>query len=83
MPSTTLTADEAEAFAERCRAFMTEHATGTATGNIAKASAFQSELHAAGLAGLAYATEYGGAGLTLEHERIYRAVVPQQPLTVR
>jgi alkylation response protein AidB-like acyl-CoA dehydrogenase len=79
MPSTTLTADEADAFAERCRAFLNEHATGSATGNIAKARAFQSELAAAGLAGLPFAKEYGGAGLTLEHERIYRAVAQEYP----
>src|SRR3954447_18283915 len=79
MSSTTLTADEAEAFAERCRAFLSEHAIGTASGNIDKARAFQHELHAAGLAGLAYAQEYGGAGLTLEHERIYRAVAQDFP----
>jgi len=79
MPSTTLTAEEADAFAERCRAFLRAHATGSATGNIHKARAFQAELHAAGLAGLAYAQEYGGAGLTLEHERIYRAVAQDFP----
>ena len=79
MPSTTLTADEANAFAERCRAFMDEHATGGAAGSIAKARAFQAALHAAGLAGLPYAKEYGGAGLTLEHERIYRAVAQNYP----
>jgi alkylation response protein AidB-like acyl-CoA dehydrogenase len=79
MSSTTLTAEEADAFAERCRAFLTEHATGAATGNIHKAREFQGELHAAGLAGLPYAKEYGGAGLTLEHERIYRAVAQDFP----
>jgi alkylation response protein AidB-like acyl-CoA dehydrogenase len=79
MPSTTLTAEEADAFAARCRAFLTEHATGSASGNIDKARAFQGELHAAGLAGLTYGKEYGGAGLTLEHERIYRAVAQDFP----
>ena len=79
MPSTTLTAEEADDFAERCRAFMRAHATGSAAGNIHKARAFQAELHAAGLAGLPYAQEYGGAGLTLEHERIYRAVAQDFP----
>jgi alkylation response protein AidB-like acyl-CoA dehydrogenase len=79
MPSTTLTADEADAFAERCRAFLAEHARPSAAGNVAAARAFQGELAAAGLAGLPYASEYGGAGLTLEHERIYRAVAQDFP----
>ena len=79
MPSTTLTADEADAFAERCRAFLSEHARPGAPGNVAAARAFQGELAAAGLAGLPYASEYGGAGLTLEHERIYRAVAQDFP----
>jgi alkylation response protein AidB-like acyl-CoA dehydrogenase len=79
MPSTTLTADEADAFAERCRAFLTEHAKPGARRNVAGAREFQGELAAAGLAGLAYPKEYGGAGLTLEHERIYRAVAQDFP----
>ena len=73
MPN-TLTADESDAFAERCRAFLTEHAQPGVRRNVAGARAFQGELAAAGLAGLTYPTEFGGAGLTLDHERIYRAV---------
>jgi alkylation response protein AidB-like acyl-CoA dehydrogenase len=79
MHSTTLTDEEAEAFAERCRGFLDEHARPGARRNVAGARAFQGELAAAGLAGLAYPTEFGGAGLTLEHERIYRAVAQDFP----
>ena len=79
MPSSTLTAEEADDFADRCRTFLTEHTRSGATGNVASARAFQRELAAAGLAGLPYAKEYGGAGLTLEHERIYRAVAHDFP----
>ena len=79
MPNTTLTADDADAFAERCRAFLTEHAEQGARRNVAGARAFQGELAAAGLAGLAYPKEFGGAGLTLDHERIYRAVAQDFP----
>jgi alkylation response protein AidB-like acyl-CoA dehydrogenase len=83
MPSTTLTAtlseEEQKAFAERCRQFLSEHTRPGGTGNVASARAFQAELADAGLAGLAYAKEYGGAGLTLEHERIYRAVAQDFP----
>jgi alkylation response protein AidB-like acyl-CoA dehydrogenase len=83
MPSTTLTAtlseEEQKSFAERCRRFLSEHTRPGGTGNVASARAFQAELADAGLAGLAYAQEYGGAGLTLEHERIYRAVAQDFP----
>jgi alkylation response protein AidB-like acyl-CoA dehydrogenase len=83
MPSTTLTAtlseEEQKAFAERCRHFLSEHTRPGGAGNVASARAFQAELADAGLAGLAYAKEYGGAGLTLEHERIYRAVAQDFP----
>lgn len=75
-----LSPEEAQAFRERCRAFLTEHATGIdygnaenrATASISGAKRFQRALAEAGLAGLTYATEYGGAGLTRAHDRIYR-----------
>ena len=47
--------------------------------NLDAGRAFQAALAEAGLAGLTYAKEYGGAGLTLEHERIYRAVAQEFP----
>ena len=75
----TLSADEADAFRARCHEFLTEHARPGARRDLAAAKEFQGKLAAAGLAGLAYDTEYGGAGLTLEHERIYRQVAQEYP----
>ena len=71
---------EAEAFRARCRAFLQEHATGyTISGpdprsveEIALNRAFQQKLAHAGLAGVMYPREYGGAGLTQAHDRIWR-----------
>ena len=78
----TLTVEETEAFRRRCREFLEQHATGIqhdsadgrAAASIAAAKTFQGALAEAGLAGLTFAQEYGGAGLTRTHERIYREV---------
>jgi alkylation response protein AidB-like acyl-CoA dehydrogenase len=75
----TLTPDAADAFAGRCRQVLAElSAAGTPT-TMAEAKAFQAGLVDAGLAGLAYSADYGGAGLTAEHERIYRRVAQEFP----
>ncbi len=74
-----MTAEEAAAFRERCHEFLREHAKPGARRNLAAAREFQGALAAAGLAGLPYPTEYGGAGLTLEHERIWRQASQQYP----
>jgi len=74
-----LTTADAEAFRERCRQFLREHAKPGARRDLAAARAFQAALAEAGLAGLTYDTAYGGAGLTLEHERIYRQVAQEFP----
>jgi alkylation response protein AidB-like acyl-CoA dehydrogenase len=74
-----LSPEEAAAFRERCRAFLAEHAKPGARRDLGAAKAFQGALAEAGLAGLTYAPEYGGAGLTLEHERIYRQVSQEFP----
>jgi alkylation response protein AidB-like acyl-CoA dehydrogenase len=75
----TLTTADAEAFRERCREFLSEHAKPGARRDLEAARAFQAALAEAGLAGLTYDTEFGGAGLTLEHERIYRQVAQEFP----
>ncbi|MFQ5557137.1 MAG: acyl-CoA dehydrogenase family protein [Acidimicrobiales bacterium] len=71
----------ADEFRARCRAFLEEHATGIHLGGdpdprsverLARARRFQRTLADAGLAGLTHPTEYGGAGLTEAHERIWR-----------
>jgi alkylation response protein AidB-like acyl-CoA dehydrogenase len=74
-----LTAEEAETFRERCTAFLDDHAKPGKRRNLAAAKEFQGALADAGLAGLAYPSEYGGAGLTLEHERIWRQVSQGYP----
>lgn len=70
----TLSPAEADAFRAKVREFLSKHATGSERGvnSIATGREFQQKLAEAGLAGLTYAKEYGGAGLTKAHERIYR-----------
>jgi len=72
---------EAEAFRQKCRAFLEQHATGLGHRSanndrgaalMAGAKKFQQALAEAGLAGAIYPKEYGGAGLTRAHERIWR-----------
>jgi alkylation response protein AidB-like acyl-CoA dehydrogenase len=77
--ATPLTAEEAEAFRDRCREFLAAHTAVKGRRDMAAAREFQGKLAEAGLAGLAYPKEYGGAGLTLEHERIYRQVAQDFP----
>jgi alkylation response protein AidB-like acyl-CoA dehydrogenase len=78
--SITMSTVEGDEFRARCRAFLEQHATGIAYDgpdprgdrSLAAARAFQRALAVAGLAGLTYPTEYGGAGLTKAHDRIWR-----------
>ncbi|RMH67577.1 MAG: acyl-CoA dehydrogenase, partial [Actinomyces sp.] len=88
MSDATLSPAEAEAFRARCRAFLDEHATGIHLGGdpdprgekrLRAAQAFQKKLADAGLAGLIYPVEYGGAGLTKAHERIWREEYARYP----
>ena len=74
-----LSTEEAEAFAERCREFLAEHAKPIQRREMESVKHFQQAAVDAGLAGLPYASEYGGAGLTMEHERIWRQVSAQFP----
>ena len=76
---TPLTKEEADAFRERCREFLAANTKPGARRDLAAAKEFQGKLAEAGLAGLPYAKEYGGAGLTLEHERIWRQVSQEFP----
>ena len=87
MGSDTLTNEEREEFKLRCRAFLDEHATGIHLSapdprdseTIALNKAFQGKLAEAGLAGLTYPKEYGGAGLTKEHETVWREIYSHYP----
>jgi len=92
MSDTATELDQAEeaAFRERCRAFLDEHATGVGNGRadstndrgaslMAGAKKFQGALAEAGLAGLVYPKEFGGAGLTRAHDRIWREEYRRYP----
>ncbi|MEM8903903.1 MAG: acyl-CoA dehydrogenase family protein [Actinomycetota bacterium] len=82
-----LSTEEADAFRERCRAFLDEHATGMpflgpdprSDQAVAVQQKFQAALVSAGLAGLTYPEEFGGQGLTKAHERIWREVYGDYP----
>jgi alkylation response protein AidB-like acyl-CoA dehydrogenase len=85
----TTDANDLDAFRERCRAFLKEHATGDIPAreddprgekSLAVAKQFQKKLAEAGLAGITYPKEYGGQGLTAEHERIWREEASKFPL---
>ncbi len=73
MTDTTMTPEEARAFRRRCDEFLSEHATpGRRIPSFDDQKAFLAAAAEAGLAGIPYAEEDGGAGLTLEHEKIWR-----------
>ena len=74
----TLTPEAGEEFAKQCRAFLSEH-----TGNgrsIESAKSFLAAAVEAGLGGIVYPSEYGGAGLTKAHDKIWRTERAQFPL---
>lgn len=74
-----LTEEEAEAFATKCRTFLEKH---SAEGrSVEQARKFLAAAAEEGLGGITYAAEYGGAGLTKAHDRIWRAEKAQFPLT--
>lgn len=79
-PQALSDADHAS-FRMRCRDFLDNHANGVGLDaktdprgerRLRTAKKFQAALAKAGLAGLTYPREYGGAGLTKAHERIWR-----------
>jgi len=85
--SEALSHEESQAFQARCRDFLDEHATGIVLDKpdprdeqtMAQAKAFQGKVADAGLAGLTYPTEFGGAGLTKAHESIWRDELGKYP----
>ena len=79
MSNPALSAEDAEAFRTRCHEFLKEHAHPGAYRDLAAVKVFQQALAEAGLAGLTYPAEYGGGGLTQEHEKIWREVAQQYP----
>jgi len=80
----TATADatdaDLDAFRQRCREFLEEHAKPLVLNgpdprsdqSVAHSRAFQKKLYDAGLAGLTYDKEFGGQGLTKAHDRVWR-----------
>jgi alkylation response protein AidB-like acyl-CoA dehydrogenase len=88
MSNEDLSSADADEFRVRCRGFLDEHATGIrlegdpdprGEKRLAVARRFQAALAQAGLAGLTYPVEYGGAGLTKAHERIWREEYGKYP----
>ena len=83
----TLSQEETDAFRARCEQFLAENATGMTgvptndrgVGAVEAAKNFQKKLVDAGLAGLTFPKEFGGAGLTAAHERIWREEYGRYP----
>ncbi|MEM7095791.1 MAG: acyl-CoA dehydrogenase family protein [Actinomycetota bacterium] len=75
-----MTDTDLDAFRTRCRDFLSEHASPLVLNGpdprddqtVAHSQEFLAKLAEAGLGGLTYATEYGGAGLTKVEERAWR-----------
>ena len=71
--TTELSEQEATDFRQRCVDFLEEHATGAqGRGAIGSSKEFLAAAAEAGLGGIPYPTEYGGGGLTLAHDKIWR-----------
>ncbi|MCP3934433.1 MAG: dehydrogenase [Actinomycetia bacterium] len=68
---------EADEFRAKVRAFLSENTVPDA--DYAQQQAFQGKLAEAGLGGLVFAKEYGGAGLTKAHDRIMREETARFP----
>ncbi|HJM28280.1 MAG: acyl-CoA dehydrogenase family protein [Acidimicrobiales bacterium] len=87
MADENLTDAEQESFRIICREFLDEHAVGIHLNEpdprdketMGQNKAFQGKLAEAGLAGLIYPKEYGGAGLTKAHETIWREECGKYP----
>jgi len=67
-----------EVFRQRCAAFLEAYGPAQES-NVATAKEFLGAAVDAGLGGIVYPTEYGGAGLTKEHDRIWRAEKSKYP----
>ncbi len=74
-----LTEEDTREFADKCRAFLSEHSRSG--GSIESAKAFLAAAVEEGIGGMVYSTEYGGAGLTKAHDRIWRAEKANFPYT--
>jgi alkylation response protein AidB-like acyl-CoA dehydrogenase len=88
MSDTALSPAEADAFRARCTAFLDEFSTGMhvdrgaedrGAARMAISKKFQAALVDADLAGLTFPAEYGGQGLSREHDRIWREEYSNYP----
>lgn len=69
--SAVLSPEEATAFATKCREFLQVHSGGGRSVEAGKV--FLAAAAEAGLGGIVYPKEFGGAGLTKAHDKIWRA----------
>ncbi len=76
--SAVLSPDEATAFAAKCREFLDEHTGGGRS--VEAAQEFLAAAVEAGLGGIVYPSEFGGAGLTKAHDKIWRAEKAKYPM---
>ncbi len=72
--ATGLTESEAAEFRQKCVDFMETHAKRNGVPTIEEQKAYLAAAAEAGLAGVPFPAEYGGGGLTLAHEKIWREV---------
>jgi alkylation response protein AidB-like acyl-CoA dehydrogenase len=75
MSDSTETMDDLEAFRIRARSWIEEsleqRIAGTREADLEQDHALQAKLFDAGFSGFAFPEEYGGAGLTLEHQKVF------------
>lgn len=71
---TELTEEAAAEFRQKCVDFMKQHGKRSGAPTFEESRAFLAAAAEAGLAGLPIAKEFGGGGLTLAHEKIWREV---------
>jgi alkylation response protein AidB-like acyl-CoA dehydrogenase len=72
----TMTETDVAAFRKKCVDFMDTYAvkSGNAMPSFEDQKAYLAAAAGAGLAGVPFAEEFGGGGLTLEHEKVWREV---------
>ena len=69
-----LTEQEAAEFRQKCVDFMEAHAIKSGIPNLDDQRAFLAAAAGSGLAGVPYPDQYGGGGLSLAHDKIWREV---------
>src|SRR4051794_1854715 len=72
--TTSSTDTDLEAFRQKCIDFMERHAKRSGVPTYEEQKAYLAAAASEGLAGVPFSAEYGGGGLTLAHEKIWREV---------